>query len=189
MLAAVLLGYASLALASAAGASPMTFTADPDHSSIKFAIRHFFTDQTGRFTRFDVTMKIDRDDWRNNSATASIEVASVATDDSTRDAQLLQPEFFDSEKHPFITFKSTSWKQTASGFDVAGDLTIKGIARPVVLKVKALGFGPGMFPGSTISGWEASTTVNRFDFGVSGYPKMLGADVKISIDIEADLKN
>jgi polyisoprenoid-binding protein YceI len=91
-----------------------------------------------------------------------------------------------------MTFKSTSWKKTGdSTFDVTGDLTIKGVTKEVVLKTTLLGFGPGM-RGAQLSGWEATTTVKKSDFGVTG-PAMLrtalGEDVAISIAIEADLKS
>jgi polyisoprenoid-binding protein YceI len=86
-----------------------------------------------------------------------------------------------------MTFKSTAWKQTGDGtFDVTGDLTIKDVTKPVVLKVKLLGFGPGM-QGAVLSGWEASTTLNRNDFGITTFPKMLGDDVGVTISVEADL--
>jgi polyisoprenoid-binding protein YceI len=88
-----------------------------------------------------------------------------------------------------MTFKSTSWKKTGEdSFDVTGDLTIKGVTKPVVLKVKSLGFGPGARPGSMLSGWEATTTIKREDFGVSAFPQMVGADVDITINVEAGLK-
>jgi polyisoprenoid-binding protein YceI len=87
-----------------------------------------------------------------------------------------------------MTFKSTAWKQTGEGvFDVTGDLTIKDVTKPVVLKVKLLGFGPGM-QGAMLSGWDVSTTLNRNDFGITTFPKVLGDDVGIAIGVEADLQ-
>ncbi|MFZ1056504.1 MAG: YceI family protein, partial [Opitutaceae bacterium] len=116
---------------------------------------------------------------------------SVSTDNEKRDNHLKSPDFFDAAKFDSIAFKSTSWKKTGEGtFDVAGDLTIHGVTKPVVLKVDLLGFGPGMM-GAQLSGWDASVTLNRRDFGVNGpamLGKALGDDVGVSITIEADLK-
>jgi polyisoprenoid-binding protein YceI len=90
-----------------------------------------------------------------------------------------------------MTFKSKAWKKTGDDtFDVTGDLTIKDVTKEVVLKVKSLGFGPGM-QGAMLSGWEASTTITKADFGVSGpamLGKALGEDVTVTIGVEADLK-
>ena len=90
-----------------------------------------------------------------------------------------------------MTFKSDSWKKTGENtFDVSGKLTIKGTTKDVVLKVSQLGFGPGLM-GAYVSGWEATTTLNRKDFGVVGpawLGKAIGEEVEVAISIEADLK-
>lgn len=190
-LAAKFLLVASLALGltRVASAAVETYVADPAHTSISFSIRHFFTEVPGRFNKFTVTLTVDRDNLENSSAEASIDIASVSTGAEKRDAHLQKPEFFDAAKFPTMTFKSKSWKKTAEDtFDVTGDLTIKGVTKEVVLKVKSLGFGPGMQPGSKLSGWKATTTLHRDDFGVSAFPKVVGADVEITINIEAGVK-
>ena len=159
---------------------------DPVHSSVGFAIRHFFTNVPGAFTKFSGTITVDRDHLENSSVAATIEVSSVDTRTEKRDNHLRSPDFFDAAKFPVMTFKSTAWKQTGEGaFDVTGDLTIKDVTKPVVLKVKLLGFGPGM-QGAMLSGWEASTTLNRNDFGITTFPKVLGDDVAVTITVEAD---
>ena len=186
----VLAGLA-LGLAASASAAVETYAADPAHSSVNFTIRHFFTNVPGRFTKFDAKITVDRDNLENSSAEATIDIASVNTAAPQRDAHLQKPEFFDAQKFPTMTFKSKAWKKTgADTFDVTGDLTIKGVKKEVVLKVKSLGFGPGM-QGAMLSGWEATTTLNKTDFGVNGpamLGKALGNDVAITIGIEADLK-
>jgi polyisoprenoid-binding protein YceI len=118
-------------------------------------------------------------------------LAALNTFNEHRDADLKAPIYFDAMKFGSITFKSTSWKKTGDAtFDVTGNLTIKGISKEVVLKVTLLGFGPGM-RGAQLSGWEASTTILKADFGVTGpamLGKALGSEVAVSISIEADLK-
>jgi polyisoprenoid-binding protein YceI len=145
----------------------------------------------GRFTQFSGTITVDRDNLENSSVEAVIEVGSVSTYNDKRDAHLKTPDFFDAAKFGTITFKSKSWKKTGDGtFDVTGDLTIRGVTKEVVLKVDLLGFGPGMM-GAQLSGWDASVTLNREDFGVNGpayLGKALGSDVGVSITVEADLK-
>jgi polyisoprenoid-binding protein YceI len=182
----LLLATCTLGLLTSVRGAVETYAIDPVHSSVGFTIRHFFTNVPGVFTRFSGAITVDREHLQNSSVTATIEVPSVDTRTQKRDEHLRSPDFFDAAKFPTITFKSTSWTQTAEGaFDVAGDLTIKGVTKPVVLKVKLLGFGPGM-QGAVLSGWEASTTLNRNDFGITTFPKVLGDDVAVAISVEAD---
>lgn len=190
-LAPKLLFVAALALGFTAGsrAAVETYVADPAHTSVNFSIRHFFSDVPGHFNKFDIVLHVDRDNLENSSAEATIYIASVSTSTAQRDAHLQKPEFFDAAKFPAMTFKSTSWKKTGDDtYDVTGDITIKGVTKSVVLKVTSLGFGPGMRPGSELSGWKATTTLHRADFGVSAFQKVVGADVDIVINVEADKK-
>jgi polyisoprenoid-binding protein YceI len=179
------------ALATAASAAVETYAIDPVHSHVGFTIRHFVSNVPGAFTKFSGTIVVDRDNLENSSVEAAIDVASISTFNEHRDADLKTATYFDAEKFGTITFKSTSWKKTGdSTFDVTGDLTIKGTTKPVVLKVTLLGFGPGM-RGAQLSGWEATTTLAKADFGVTGpaiLGKALGDEVGVLIDIEADLK-
>jgi polyisoprenoid-binding protein YceI len=187
----LLLAVLAAALAPSAGAAVETYAIDPVHSHVGFAVRHFVSRVPGQFTQFTGTIVVDRDNLENSSVDAVIDVGSVSTNNDKRDAHLKSPDFFDAAKFGSITFKSKSWKKTGdSTFAVTGDLTMHGITKEVVLNVTLLGFGPGMM-GAQLSGWEASTTLKRSDFGVSG-PAMLGAalgdDVAVTISIEADLK-
>jgi polyisoprenoid-binding protein YceI len=176
------------ALASWTHAAVETYKIDPVHSSIGFSIRHVFSPVPGAFTKFSGEIKVDRDNPANNQVEATIDVPSIDTRNQKRDEDLRSPRFFDATKFPTASFKSKSWTKTGEDtFDVAGELTIRGVTKDVVLKVKSLGFGPGMM-GKPVSGWEATTTLNRNDFGISTYPKLLGDEVPITITIEADLE-
>jgi polyisoprenoid-binding protein YceI len=178
------------AFVSAASAAVETYKIDPVHSSVAFKIRHIVSKVPGAFTKFSGTVMVDRDNMENSSCEATIEVGSISTYNDYRDADLKKPAYFDADKFATITFKSKAWKKTGEDtFDVTGDLTIRDVTKEVVLKVTALGFGPGM-KGSTSSGWEATTTLNRSDYGVTGpamLGKMLGEDVAITIEIAADM--
>jgi polyisoprenoid-binding protein YceI len=192
-LSTTLLAVAAFAsgLATAASAAVETYTIDPVHSSVGFKIRHFVSRVPGGFTKFSGTITVDRDNLENSSVAAEIEVGSINTRNDNRDADLKSPNYFDAAKFGTITFKSTSWKKTGdTTFDVTGDLTIKGVTKSVTLNVTLDGFGPGM-RGAQLSGWEATTTLNRMDYGVTGpamIGKALGEDVAITITVEADLK-
>lgn len=184
-----LLAFSALlfGLLASAQAAVETYKIDPVHSSVGFKIRHFFSNVPGSFTKFGGTIRVDRDNLENSSVEATIEVPSIDTRSDVRDKDLRSDKFFSALKFPAITFKSKSWKKTGDDtFDVTGDLTIHGVTKEVVLKTKSLGFGPGM-QGAMLSGWEASATINRNDFGITTYPKMLGDDVPVTITIEADL--
>ena len=187
----LILSWLALGLLAAAHAATETYTIDPVHSSVGFTVRHVFSKVPGSFTKFSGTIVVDHANPAANSVNATIEIGSVNTASAKRDGHLQAPEFFDAAKHPAITFTSKSWSKTGDDtFDVTGDLTIKGVTKSVVLKVKSLGFGPGLM-GGQVSGWEASTTINRHDFGVDG-PAMLGKavgdEVAVSINVEAGLK-
>ncbi len=178
----------ALSLLAPARAAVETYKIDPVHSTVGFTIRHFFTSVPGAFTKFSGTIVVDRDNLENSTVQATIETPSVNTRVEKRDADLRSDHFFDVTAFPTIIFKSKAWKKTGEGtLDITGDLTIRGVTKEVVLKTKSLGFGPGM-QGAMISGWEATTTINRNDFGITRYPKLLGDDVPITINVEADLQ-
>jgi polyisoprenoid-binding protein YceI len=187
------LAFAALAsaFATAASAAVETYVIDPVHSSVSFKIRHFVGRVPGSFTQFSGTITVDRDNLENSSVEATIDVGSINTFNDHRDADLKSAAYFDATKFGTMTFKSTSWKKTGDNeFNVTGNLTIKGTTKEVVLKVTLNGFGPGM-RGAQLAGWEATTTLSKADFGVTGpamLSKALGDEVAVSIAIESDLK-
>jgi len=188
LLSALGLGALGLGLLAPARAAVETYKIDPVHSTVGFTVRHFFTNVPGVFTKFAGTITVDRDNLENSSVEATIEVPSIDTRVEMRDKDLRSDHFFDVAKYPAITFKSKSWKKAADGsYDVTGDLSLHSVTKEVTLKVKALGFGRGMH-GAMISGWEATTTLNRNDFGITRYPGMLGDEIPVTINIEADLQ-
>ncbi len=188
LLPAAFAALLAIGLAAPSRAAVETYKIDPVHSSVGFTIRHFFSNVPGMFTKFSGTITVDRDNLQNSKVEAVIDVPSIDTRIAMRDNDLRSPNYFDAATFPTITFTSKSWKKTGDDtFDVTGDLTIHGVTKEVVLKTKSLGFGPGM-KGAMISGWEATTTLNRNDFGITHFPKVLGDEVPVTINIEADLQ-
>lgn len=178
----------TLASFAALRAEPVTYKIDPVHSSVGFSLRHLVSKFSATFTQIDGAVTFDEAAPEKSSVEATVAIGSVNTANEKREGHLKSPDFFDAAKFPTATFKSTSWKKTGENtFDVAGDLTIKGTTKPVVFQVTFLGTGPGM-QGATVSGWEATTKINRNDFGVSYGPKILGDEVTLNLAIEAGHK-
>jgi len=179
-------------VAAAASLSAETYNIDPVHSSVGFTLRHMVSNFTSSFTKVSGTIAYDPAAAEQSSVQATIDIGSVNTANEKRDNHIKSPDFFDAAKFPTATFKSKAWKKTGENtFDVTGDLTIKDVTKEVVLKTTLIGSGPGMAPGSTLTGWSATTTLKKSDFGVAG-PAMLSAalgdDVAIAISIEAGHK-
>ncbi|HEY0864702.1 MAG TPA: YceI family protein [Lacunisphaera sp.] len=181
-----------LGLVASSQAAVEVYKIDATHSSINYSLRHILSKYTSSFTKLSGDITVDRDNLENSSVTATIDVAGLTTDSEGRDKHIKGPDFFDVTKFPTATFKSKSWKKTgADTYDITGDLTIKDITKEVVLKTTLLGFGPGMRPGTLLSGWEATTTIKKSDFGLAGpamLHKALGDEVAITINIEAGAK-
>ena len=188
MIKRILVLLTALMLAASMHAATETYNIDQVHSSVGFSIRHLFSKFTSGFTKVSGTIAYDAAAPEKSSVTATVEIRSLSTNNSKRDTHVLSADFFDAAKFPTASFQSTTWTKTGEGsFDVTGNLTIKDVTKPVTFKVTFLGSGPGM-GGSTVSGWEATTTIKKADFNVAGpamLGKALGEEVTINIAIEA----
>jgi len=186
----IALAISALALGSLTSvkAAVETYNIDPVHTWVGFTIAHFFTKVPGYFSKVKGTIVVDRDHLENSTVEAVIEVASITTNTKMRDDDLRSTNFFAAAQFPSMTFKSESWKSTGDNtYAVTGMLTMKNVAKEVVLKVTSLGFGPGM-KGAAISGWEASLTLDRRDFDIAADQGLIGNNVDVLINVEADLK-
>ena len=141
---------------------------------------------SGRFAKFDGTIKVDTKDITKSSVEIAINAASVNTDNDARDKHLKSPDFFDTEKFPAITFKSTLVKEPAKGkLEVTGDLTIKGITKQVTFPITNAGTHEAK-PGKVLAGFiDGTLKINRNDFNIKYGPGILGDDVEITLDVEA----
>jgi polyisoprenoid-binding protein YceI len=146
---------------------------------------------TGSLTKVSGSVTVDRDQLEQNSVAADIEIASINTANEKRDAHVKSPDFFGLAKYTAAFFKSTAWKKTGDNtFNITGDLKVKDATKPVVLKANLPAFGAGR-DGAKLSGWEATTTIKKSDFGLAGpamLAKALGDEVTINIGIEAGMK-
>lgn len=182
-----LLAFAPVGLSAQSAPLP-TWKIDVAHSEVTFRVRHFMSRVSGTFTDWSGTIQADPTNWAAGAVEVSINVASIDTRQERRDADLRSGRFFNADSFPTITFVSTSVTQQGDSLTVAGDLTMRGVTKPVVLKGVVLGVMPGERPRA---GFEVTTTVNRIDYGVlynrvlEGGGTMLGDDVEIRINVEA----
>ncbi|MFN2378201.1 MAG: YceI family protein [Candidatus Binatia bacterium] len=186
---------ATLLAASTASAQVQTFEADKVHSNITFKIRHLLSKTTGLFKDYTATVEIDPAKREEVKVSAEIQVASIDTDDAKRDAHLRNEDFFDAAKFPVMTFTGgnlTAVNAERTKGKLEGTLTIKGVAKPVVLDVEWLGTAVDPW-GNHKAAFSGNTTINRKDFGIiwnktldsGGY--LIGEEVDIEINIEAQI--
>lgn len=173
------------AAACGALAAPVTYRADPDHTFPRFTWDHLgYSVQLGRFDRTSGTVMLDKE-ARKGSVDMTIDVKSVNTGTSL-DEHLRGPDFFDTARFPTSTFRST--KVTFEGdrpVTIDGDLTIKGVTRPVSLKVTAFKIGFHPMHKKEALGAMASATIRRSEFGVDKYVPLVSDEIRLEVAIEA----
>ena len=155
-----------LAIAGSTMAEP--YTIDPAHTQITFKVKHLgITNVSGSFGIFSGNFEFDPKAFEKGTASATIDVSSINTGVEQRDNHLRSADFFDVEKHPKMTFKSTKIQGIeGSSFELVGDLTIRGVTKPVTLEVDFDGTATDPF-GNEKAAFTASTTINRKDFGMT----------------------
>ena len=164
-----------------------TWTIDPTHSEVGFTVRHLMTKVRGQFESFEGKLTTGTD-LSETKAEATIDLNSINTRDAQRDGHLRSKDFFDVENSGPMTFTSTSF----DGSTAKGELTVKGVTRPVELDVEFLGIDTDPY-GNTKIGFEATTEINRKDFGVDfnipldGGKLLIGDKVSITLSIQAGL--
>ncbi|MFN3653472.1 MAG: YceI family protein [Armatimonadota bacterium] len=176
--------------APASGPLRGTWTLDPLHSNVSFAIKHLGLAMIrGRFDEFAGTIVAEGDSPEKASVQVTIKTASIDTDIAARDEHLRSADFFDVEKFPEITFRSTRVEKARDGFVAHGPLTIKGISREVALPFRVA--GPITVPqAGTRIGVETRTRLNRQEFGLTYHQVFDGVlalanDVDVAISLEA----
>ena len=171
-----------------------TWTIDPVHSEVSFVVRHMMVSKVrGRFDKFEGAIETAPDPLQS-TVTATVDLSSVNTGNETRDNHVRSEDFFHVEKHPTMTFRSTGIRAEGENFLLDGDLTLRGVSRPVTFFLEVNGFGPDPY-GGTRSGFSATTEINRNDWNVSYNGPIPGASsgmvlsdrVTINLEIEAVL--
>ena len=166
-----------------------TWAIDPVHSSINFWVRHLMVSRVrGKFDTFSGAIVVAEDG--TPSVHAEIAVDSVNTGNDQRDAHVKSADFFDVEKYPVATFTSSAVESNGNNYVLRGELTLKGVSKPVALELDFYGVNPGMGHGE-VAGFEASVVLNRKDFGIDiDLPletggAVVGDKVTITLEIEA----
>jgi polyisoprenoid-binding protein YceI len=165
---------------------------DTSHSGVHFTVRHMVVAKVrGSFERWQGVVDFDEEKPSASKVSVRIEAASLATREEKRDAHLRSADFFDVERYPALTFESTRVeKLDGNDYRVAGELTIHGITRSVVLETEYLGGGKDPWGNARI-GFQARTTINRKDFGLNWNQVLeaggvlVGDKIEIELDVEA----
>lgn len=171
-----------------------TWTLDPTHTEIGFTVRHLMSKVRGKFETFEGTVTTG-DTVSDAAAEVSVDLSSINTGTADRDNHLRSSDFFEVETHPTMTFRSSDVIEKSEGqLVVRGELTIKGVTRPLELDVELLGEGPDPWGGTRI-GVEATGELSRKDFGidfnipVQGDKLMIGDRIALAITAEAVLQS
>jgi polyisoprenoid-binding protein YceI len=170
-----------------------TWDIDASHSTVGFSVRHMMVSKVrGYFTRFSGEV-VTAEDPARSTVNAEIDMDSIDTRQEQRDAHIRSADFFDVGNHTVMTFRSTEVRTDGAEWTVVGDLTIKGITRPVELALEVNGFGPDAY-GGTRAGFSAKTDISRKEFGVDidmpmdGGGVVVGDKISIELEIEAVLR-
>ena len=170
--------------------TPGVWNIDASHSSVAFVARHLVVSKVrGRFDAFSGAITVAADPLQS-TVEATIDVASINTSDANRDGHLKSPDFFDAEQFPTITFTTTSVRPDGDDYVLTGDLTIKGVSKPVELELEFNGVEKDPW-GGTRAGFSAETEINRKDWGLEWNViletggALVGEKIKIQLEIEA----
>ncbi len=174
-------------------AAPAAYDFDVSHSTVGFSVKHMMVSNVkGSFGKFTGSLFLDEKDPAKSTLQVDVDTATVDTKNGDRDKHLRSPDFFDSEKFPKMSFKSTKVERHGDGYAVTGDLTIKDVTKSVVLEVDAIApEAKDPFVGAVHRGAHASAKLNRKDFGLT-WNKAIetgGAVVgdEVTLDIDVDL--
>ena len=169
--------------------TPGTWAVDATHSSVSFTVKHLMISKVrGSFSTFSGTVVVP-DDRLASTVDVTIDPTSVSTGDATRDGHLKTGDFFDAEQFPTWNFKSTAIRASGSDYVLVGDLTLRGVTKPVELAVDFEGVNKDPY-GNTKAGFTAEAELNRKDFGMEYNAALetggvlIGEKVKLSLDIQ-----
>ncbi len=183
------LAIAGLFASVAVVAAPQTYTMDPNHTYVLFTWSHFgFSHPTGNFNDVNGTIVFDQDEPAESHVNVTIPLSSIDTHVEDLNEHLKKADFFDAEKFPTITFKSTRVEKGSADkhFKVTGDLTLHGVTHPVVLDTTLNKVGEAM--GQQKIGFDATTTIKRSEFGMGAFVPNISDEIPLRITTEAIMK-
>lgn len=162
-----------------------TWSVDLSHSEVQFKVKHLMiTTVTGNLTQFEVTATTEGDDFSKANVSFKGKAASISTNNEQRDGHLKSPDFFDVEKFENIEFVSTGLvKKDAETFTLNGNLTIKGVTKPVALNLEVGGIQKDPW-GNTKAGFNLSGSFNRKDWGLNWNAAVEGGGVLVSEEVK-----
>ncbi|RZU30521.1 YceI family protein [Blastococcus saxobsidens] len=170
-----------------------TWDIDASHSTVGFSVRHMMVSKVrGYFREFSGEITTAEDPTQS-TVTATVDMDSIDTRQEQRDAHIKSADFFDVGNHTVMTFRSTAVKTDGADWTVEGELTLKGITKPVTLALEVNGFGPDAY-GGTRAGFSARTEISRKEFGVDidmpmdGGGVVVGDKISVELEIEAVLR-
>src|SRR5215211_3234398 len=167
-----------------------TWDIDAAHSTVGFSVRHMMVSKVRGYFRTFSGVLVTAEDPTQSSVTATINMDSIDTRQEQRDAHIRSADFFDVGNHTEMIFRSTAVATDGADWTVAGDLTIRGITKPVTLELELNAFGPDAY-GGTRAGFSAKTEISRKEFGVDIDMPMDGGGVvvgdKISVELEIEI--
>lgn len=166
-----------------------TWEIDPSHSSVEFQVRHLMVSTVkGSFEKVKGTIELDDKDITKSNVDVTIETASVNTHEPRRDGHLRSADFFDAERFPLATFKSTKVEKAGKDkLKVTGALTIRGVSKPVVLTVEGPSAALKDPFGRTVRGLSATGKINRKDFGINWNKALDAGGVMVSDEVKLEI--
>jgi len=181
------LGLAVAISSTLALAAPVDYKIDPTHTATVFSWNHFgFSTPSANFTDIQGVIKVDNAKPANSSVDVTIPVSSVNTNVPALDKEFQQEGWFNAAKYPNITFKSTKVEtKDKKHFKITGNLTVKGITKPVVLDAVLNKQGEHPMAKVPAIGFNATTSFNRSEFGIGNYVPNVGDKITVNITTEA----
>ena len=181
------LGLAVAVVSSVTLAAPVDYKIDPTHTATVFNWNHFgFSTPSANFTDIQGVIKVDNAKPANSSVEVTIPLSSVNTNVPALDKEFQEEAWFNAAKYPNITFKSTKVEtKDKKHFKITGDLTVKGVTKPVVLDAVLNKQGEHPMLKVPAIGFNATTSFNRSDFGIGSYVPMVGDKITVNITTEA----
>jgi len=165
-----------------------TWKIDPIHSEITFKVRHLVVSTvTGNFDKFEGTIETENDNFENAKIKFEADIDSINTKNEQRDKHLKSADFFDAANHPKLTFVSKSFKRNSDeGYELIGDITIRGNTKEIQLKTEYNGTVKGM-DGSDVAGFELTGKLNRMDFGLQWNALTEAGGIAVSNEIKLEI--
>ncbi|MEO8998296.1 MAG: YceI family protein [Rhodanobacter sp.] len=170
-------------------AAPVTYKLDPAHTMVLFSWNHFgYSNPTANIGLGEGTVVFDEQHPAQSSVDVTLPLANLDTHVSALDKHLKEADFFDADKYPTVTFKSTAVQPLGGHkFKVIGDLTVHGITKPVVLDATLNKVGPHPMSKAQSIGFDGTTSIKRSDFGVGAYVPNVSDEIKIRITTEGSV--